>query len=48
MLLKINCKFNDSGAWCRCKQVKRSLKGFGARCCMEYSDNPIKCPHKTN
>jgi hypothetical protein len=36
MILKINCKFNDNGAWCANKNIKRSLFGMGARCCCEY------------
>jgi len=23
MTVKINCEFNNLGAWCKCKQVKR-------------------------
>ena len=35
MQIRINCQWNDSGVWCTNKNVKRSLLGFGARCCME-------------
>ena len=33
---KINCRYNDEGAWCRCKEVKRSLFGLGVRLCVEF------------
>lgn len=36
MRVKINCQYNDSGPWCTNKKVKKSLFGFGARCCPEY------------
>lgn len=35
-MIKINCIYNDDGAWCKNKLVKRSLWGIGARCCLEY------------
>lgn len=35
MVIKVNCKYNDQGAWCTNKNVKRSLFGLGARCCSE-------------
>ena len=44
MIVKINCIHNDEGAWCENKHVKRSLWGFGARCCSEYENKP--CSHK--
>ncbi len=43
VIRKVNCKFNDDGAWCKCEKVKRSLFGFGARLCMEFNDK--KCPY---
>lgn len=46
MNLKVNCKFNDTNVWCKHKIIKRSFFGIGARCCIEYSDNPIKCELK--
>lgn len=46
MRVKIYCKYNDRGAWCKNKNVKRSLLGIGARCCSEYSDKPIECTLK--
>lgn len=33
MILKVNCKYNDDGAWCTNKNIKRSLFGIGARMC---------------
>ena len=39
MMIKVNCKWNDQGAWCKNKEIKRSLFGFGARCCIEYGNN---------
>jgi hypothetical protein len=35
---KINCKFNNSGAWCININIKCSLFGLGARCCSEFYD----------
>ena len=35
----VNCRWNDQGAWCRNKKVKRSMFGIGARCCIEYNGN---------
>lgn len=32
----INCVWNDRGAWCKNKNIKRSLFGFGVRSCIEY------------
>ena len=50
MGIKICCIFNDRGAWCTNKRVKRSLLGIGARCCSEYDENPFYnmpvCPEK--
>lgn len=36
MPIKINCTDNDEGAWCKNKNIPRSLFGLGARCCVEY------------
>lgn len=44
MQKKINCKYNDQGAWCNNKNIKRSLFGIGARCCSEFNDE--KCDLK--
>ena len=38
MQRKVNCKYNDSGAWCTNKNIKRSLFGIGARYCYEFDD----------
>ena len=48
MTIKINCEFNDLGAWCKCKQVKRKWYQIGGRGCMEYPDQINKCPYKTS
>ena len=37
-MIRINCVYNDQGAWCKNKNVKRSLFGVGARCCKLYPD----------
>ena len=42
MQKKVNCKYNDKGAWCTNKNIKRSLFGIGARCCVEFSDKQCK------
>lgn len=34
--VNINCIYNDRGAWCKNKKVKRCLFGIGARECIEY------------
>jgi len=34
--INVNCIYNDDRAWCKNKNVKRSLFGFGARCCIDY------------
>jgi hypothetical protein len=44
--IRINCKYNDQGAWCFNKEVKRSLFGFGARCCIIYPNYTGKCEHQ--
>ena len=36
MYKNINCIHNDGGAYCKHKCVKRSLFGFGARCCVKF------------
>ena len=46
MISKINCKFNNNGAWCTNKNIKRSLLGIGARCCSEYPYINKKCEFK--
>ena len=39
MPVNINCKYNNDRAWCNNKNIKRSLLGIGARCCIDY---PLK------
>lgn len=46
MQKKVNCKYNDRGAWCTNKNIKRSLFGIGARCCVEFSGNKGQCDLK--
>ena len=38
-MIKINCIWNNQGAWCKNREIKRSLFGLGARCCVEYDGN---------
>ena len=46
MYVKVNCIYNDKGAWCTNKNVKRSLLGLGARVCSEYGKLNCKdCIH---
>jgi len=45
MRKKINCIHNEKGAWCKNKNVKRSIFGFGARVCCEF--NWKKCELRT-
>jgi hypothetical protein len=45
-MLKINCKYNDRGAWCKNKNIKRSLFGIGVRCCVEYPHENKSCESK--
>jgi hypothetical protein len=52
MRVKVNCLYNNNGAWCRNKSVKRSFWGLGARLCSEYPQYKNgcmvmkKCPYK--
>jgi hypothetical protein len=46
MLIKINCIYNNRGAWCVNKNIKRSLFGIGARCCIEYPYKNDICPYQ--
>ncbi len=34
--IRINCTYNERGAWCNNRNMKRSLFGLGARCCLLY------------
>lgn len=36
MLKKIDCVYNDSGAWCKNKLIKKSLCGIGTRVCLVF------------
>lgn len=42
-VITVNCQHNEDGAWCRHPAVKRSLFGFGARCCVEYPRRVQPC-----
>lgn len=37
MRVNVNCKKNVDGPWCKDERVKRSLFGFGARCCPVFN-----------
>ena len=54
--VKVNCKYNDRGLYCKNKNVKRSLFGIGARLCSclnfgedcsykESYPKPLKSPY---
>jgi len=36
MPVNVFCKYNDQGAWCKNKNIKRSLFGIGVRCCVNF------------
>jgi hypothetical protein len=42
MIRNVNCIYTDDHAWCINKNIKRSLCGLGARCCVKYYNN-VKC-----
>ncbi len=42
MMHKINCKYNDRGAWCKNIAIKRSVFGLGARCCILFNYGKLK------
>ena len=42
MQVNVNCRQNDSKAWCKDKRVPRSLFGLGARVCCMHNGTP--CP----
>lgn len=44
MRIKINCKMNDRGVWCKDKRTPRSFFGLGARICCETKG--IECFYK--
>lgn len=43
---KVNCKSNNDGAWCKNKNIKRSLFGIGARLCTIYEFIDKKCEYQ--
>lgn len=43
MGVNINCIYNNDGAWCKNKNIKRSLFGIGARICIVYPYEKEKC-----
>lgn len=47
MPININCVYSNNGAWCNNRNIKRSLLGFGARCCVIYPPtNIVKCKYQ--
>ena len=46
MGINVNCIYTDKGAWCKNKKIKRSLFGFGARCCINYPYDNKECPYR--
>jgi hypothetical protein len=46
MAIKINCVYINNVAWCKNKNIKRSLWGLGARCCVEYPPDISSCEFK--
>lgn len=46
MILKIRCKYNNLGSWCKCDQVKRKWYHIGGKPCIEYGDNQVNCIYK--
>ena len=45
-MININCTYNDNGAWCKNKNIKRSLFGIGARCCVIYPNWMSDCQYQ--
>ena len=45
-MIRINCIHNDRGAWCHNKNIKRSLFGLGARCCVLYPNWSENCEYQ--
>lgn len=41
MRVNVNCKKNVDGPWCKDERVKRSLFGFGARCCPVFNGGGV-------
>ena len=48
MILKIHCKYNNLGAWCKCDQVKRKWYHIGGKECIEYNDIRFRVKNKIN
>jgi len=46
MMIKVNCIYNNKGAWCNNLNINKSLFGLGARCCSEYPNSSELCPHQ--
>lgn len=40
---RVNCVYNDHGAWCKNKKTPRAFYVFGARCCALYHDDDATC-----
>ena len=45
-MISINCVYNEEGAWCTNKNIKRSLFGLGARCCVLFPYWDGNCEHQ--
>jgi hypothetical protein len=46
MNIKNPCIHSDNDAWCKNKNIKRSLFGIGARCCVVYTQiNKSNCKY---
>lgn len=43
---KVNCIYNNDGAWCNNENIKRSLCGIGARCCVEFGSFSKTCEYR--
>ena len=46
MIVNINCIYSDQGAWCKNRNIRRSIWGIGARCCVEYPYTVKPCELK--
>lgn len=46
MFINVNCIHADNpGGYCKNKKIKRSLFGFGARCCVKYFNTNKHCEY---
>ena len=43
---KVNCKYNEKGAWCSNEKVERGLFGLGERLCYDYLKISHTCPYR--